>query len=83
MQPSYRRRFYLRLYNPGFYTVVEKAFFFSVSDGIASALEELCDQNENSDTQGQAHDILDATQRVSFLSFLHFRKEILRGSYDA
>jgi len=52
-------------------------------DGIVSALEELCDQNENVDTRGQAHDILDAIQRVSILSFLHFWKQILRESHDA
>ena len=39
-------------------------------DGTVSALEELCDQNENVDTR----DVSDAIQRVSLLSFLHFWK---------
>ena len=38
-------------------------------DGIVSALNELCHQNENFDAQSQAHDVLDAIQHVSFLSF--------------
>jgi len=52
-------------------------------DGILSALEELCDQNKIAGSRGQAHDVLDAIQRVSFLSFLHFWKEVLRESHDA
>ena len=52
-------------------------------DGIVNALEELCDQNENVDTRGQAHDVSDAFQHVSFLSYLHFWKEVLRESNDA
>ena len=51
-------------------------------DGILSALEELCDQNKIAGSRGQAHDVLDAIQRVSFLSFLHFWKEVLRESHD-
>ena len=51
-------------------------------DGIVSASEELCDQNQNADTRGQAHDISNVTQRISFLSFLHFWKEVLRESHD-
>ena len=47
------------------------------------ALEELGDQNENVDTRDQAHDVSDAIQRVSFLSFSHFWKEVLRESHDA
>ena len=49
---------------------------------VESALYELCDHKENIDTRGQARGILDAIQRFSFLSFLHFWKEILRESYD-
>jgi len=52
-------------------------------DGIVIALEELCDQNKNAGSRGQAHDVLDAIQCVSFLSSLHFWKEVLRESRDA
>jgi len=52
-------------------------------DGIVRALEELCFQNKNADTRGQAHDVLNATQRVPFLPFLDFWKEVLRGTHDA
>ena len=37
-----------------------------------SNLNELCDQNENIDTRGQARGILGAIQRFSFVSFLQF-----------
>ena len=47
-----------------------------------SALNELCDRNENIDTRGQARDILDAIQRFSFVSFLHFCMQVLKKSYD-
>ena len=36
---------------------------------VVGALNELCDQNENTDTQGQAGGILNAIQRFSFVSF--------------
>ena len=52
-------------------------------DGIVIALEELCDQNKIAGSRGQAHDVLDEIQCVSFLSFLHFWKEVLRESHDA
>ena len=42
------------------------AFFLDV----VSALNELCDQNENIDTRGQAPGVLDAIQRFFFVSFL-------------
>ena len=45
-------------------------------DGTMSASEEFCDQNENVDTRGQAHDVLGTIQRVSMLSFIHFWKEV-------
>jgi len=48
-----------------------------------NALEELCDQNKIAGSRGQTHDVLDAIQCVSFLSFLHFWKEVLRDSHDA
>ena len=50
--------------------------------GVVGVLNELCDSNENIDTRGQAHGILDATQRFSFVSFLQFWLEVLRESYD-
>ena len=37
---------------------------------VVSALNELCDQNENIDTRGQARGILDTIQQFSFVSFL-------------
>ena len=49
---------------------------------VVGALNELCDQNENIDTRGQARGILDAIQRFSFVSFLQFWLEVLRESYD-
>ena len=49
---------------------------------VVSALNELCDQNENIDTRGQARGILDAIQRFSFASFLQYWMEVLRESYD-
>ena len=49
---------------------------------VVGALNELCDQNENIDTRGQAREILDAIQRFSFVSFLQFWLEVLRESYD-
>ena len=49
---------------------------------VVSALNELCDQNENIDTRGQVRGILDAIQRFSFVSFLQFWLEVLRESYD-
>ena len=39
---------------------------------VMSALNKLCNQNENIDTRGQARAILDAIQRFSFVSFLQF-----------
>ena len=36
---------------------------------VVGALNELCDQNENIDTRGQAREILDAIQRFSFCFF--------------
>ena len=39
---------------------------------VMGASNELCDQNENIDTRGQARRILDAIQRFSFVSFLQF-----------
>ena len=36
---------------------------------VVGALNQLCDQNENIDTRGQARGILDAIQRFSFVSF--------------
>ena len=48
-----------------------------------SALNKLCDQNENIDTRGQARGILYAIQRFSFVSFLQIWFEVLRESYDA
>ena len=47
-----------------------------------SALNELCDQNKNIDTRGQAGGILDAIQQFSLISFLQFWMEVLRESYD-
>ena len=49
---------------------------------VVGALNELCDQNENIDTRGQARGILDAIQQFSFVSFLQFWMEILRKFYD-
>ena len=49
---------------------------------LVSALNELCDQNENIDTRTQACGILDAIQQFSFVSFLRFWMEVLRESYD-
>ena len=49
---------------------------------VVSALNKLCDQNENIDTRGQARGILDAIQQFSFVSFLQFWMEVLRESYD-
>ena len=49
---------------------------------IVSALNELCDQNENIDTQKQARGILVAIQRFSFVSFLQSWMEVLRKFYD-
>ena len=49
---------------------------------LVGALNELCDQNENIDTRGQARGILDENQRFSFVSFLQFWLEVLRESYD-
>ena len=49
---------------------------------VVSALNELCDQNENIDTREQARGILDALQQFSFVSFLQFWMEVLRESYD-
>ena len=45
-------------------------------------MNELCDQNKNIDTRGQAHGIYDAIQRFSIVSFLQFWMEVLRESYD-
>ena len=49
---------------------------------VVSALNELCDQNQNIDTRGQARGTLDAIQPFSFVSFLRFWIEVLRESYD-
>ena len=49
---------------------------------VVSTLNELCDQNENIDTRGQARGILDAIQRFFFVSFLQFWMEVLKESYD-
>ena len=49
---------------------------------VVSALNKLCDQNENIDTRGQARGILYAIQRFSFVSFLQFWFEVLRESYN-
>ena len=49
---------------------------------VVSALNELCDQKETIDTRGKARGILDAIQRISFVSFLQFWMEVLRESYD-
>jgi len=49
---------------------------------VVSALNKLCDQNENIDTRGQARGILDAIQHFFFVSFLQFWLEVLRESYD-
>jgi len=46
-------------------------------DGIVSALEELCDQNKIAGTRGQAHDMLDVIQRVSFVFYT-----LLEGSSE-
>ena len=43
---------------------------------VVSALNELCDQNKNIDTRGQARGLLDAIQQFSFVSFF----TILDGS---
>ena len=48
---------------------------------VVSALNELCDQNENIDTL-EARGISDAIQRFSFVSFLQFWMQVLRESYD-
>ena len=39
---------------------------------VVSASNELCHQNENVGTRGQARGILDAIQWFSFVSFLQF-----------
>ena len=49
---------------------------------LVGALNELCDQNENIDTRGQARGTMYAIQRFSFVSFLQFWLEVLRESYD-
>ena len=49
---------------------------------VVSTLNELCDQNENIDTRGQARGILDEIQQFSFVSFLQFWMEVVRESYD-
>ena len=48
---------------------------------VVSALNELCDQNENIDTR-EARGILDAIQQFSFVSFLQFWMQVLKESYD-
>jgi len=35
-------------------------------DGVVDALDKLCDSNENLDTRGDAHGILDAIQSLTF-----------------
>ena len=49
---------------------------------VVSALNELCDQNKNIDTRGQARGISNAIHQFSFVSFLQFWIEVLRESYD-
>ena len=49
---------------------------------VVNALNELCDQNENIDTRGQARGILETIQQFSFVSFLQFWMKVLRESYD-
>ena len=46
-----------------------------------SALNEVCDQNENIDTR-EARGILDAIPQFSFVSFLQFWMQVLKESYD-
>ena len=48
---------------------------------VMSALNELCDQNENIDTRGQVRGILNTIQRFSFISFFSIL-DVLRESYD-
>ena len=48
---------------------------------VLSALNKLCDKNENIDTR-KARCILDAIQRFSFVSFLQFWMQVLKESYD-
>jgi len=47
------------------------------------ALDELRGSNQNLDTCGDAHAILDAIQSFTFFSFLMFKKVILRESHEA
>ena len=49
---------------------------------VVGALNELCDQNENIHTRGQARGILNAIQHFSFVSFLQVWLEVSRESYD-
>ena len=51
-------------------------------DGVINALEQLCEHTENLDTRGAARSILDEIQSFSFLSFLHFWKQILQECND-
>ena len=51
-------------------------------DGIMDALEKLCHPNENLNTRGDAHSILEAIQHFSFFSFLCFWEVILQESHD-
>ena len=49
---------------------------------MTTALEELCNPNENLNTRGDAHSILGAIQKFFFFSFLCFWKVILQESHD-
>ena len=49
---------------------------------VVSALNELCDQNENIDTRGQARGILEVFQQFSFVLFFTILVEVVRESYD-
>ena len=58
-----------------------KAFQHCFLD-VVRALNELCDQYENTDTREQSLGTLNAIQRFSIVSFLQFWMEVLRESYD-
>ena len=51
-------------------------------DRIMDALEKLCNPNENLNTRGDAHSILETIQNFSFFSFSSFWKAILRETHD-
>jgi len=52
------------------------------SHDVVSAVNEICDQKESIDSRGLVRGILDAIQRFSFLSLLHFWIEVVRGFHD-